>query len=717
VLNNSRITVASLAIITLTLASLAGVGVRPASAATVEVTVSNITYSANDTAPSSGATVTGYSGDGGEVTISPIVTIGGEEYAVTAIGHDVFSRKPLTKVTLPNSVITIGDFAFFANQLASVVLPNALTAIGKYAFYGSRLESLEIPNSVNSIGIRAFMRNQLTTVTIGNSVATIGTSAFNENSIASLTIPDSVTAIGDSAFGFNPLTSLSLGKGLVTIGDFAFASEVNPDIFDGITTVTIPNSVTSIGTRAFAFHKITSLTLGENVTGIDDGAFFYNSLTSVRLPASVTSIGADAFARRTSEPAIFTFLGGAPTVGDSVLGNNATATVRYTAPYLDDFGSLWNGYTAAVADIFPVSTTPTVVGVAKVGLTLTAHAGTWSPEPALSYVWKQVGSTTVLGRAATYVPVATDLSHALTVTVTAHTSDRAQVLSSVATLGVVAGTFTAPSTPLISGTTQVGKTLTVDSGDWPENPTLTYVWKWSGTTNIVGTDASYTPSANDVGKKLTVSVIASLPGFTEATVTSAQTAAISSRTFTLAPTPTISGTKAIGETLTAIAGTWTAGATLAYAWTRSGSASTIGTDARYTLAAADVGKTLSVTVTATRSGFTTLSKPSVATATILGFAFTNAPVPTITGTKKSGSTLTAVTTGWAPSSEVTFTYVWKRASTSAGTKTTITGATSKTYRLVTADKGRYITVTVTANKTGYTRTATTSANGGTKIAS
>ena len=116
-------------------------------------------------------------------------------------------------------------------------------------------------------------------------------------------------------------------------------------------------------------------------------------------------------------------------------------------------------------------------------------------------------------------------------------------------------------------------------------------------------------------------------------------------------------------------------------------------------------------------GTTTATTPGAVTAAVLGLAFTTAPPPTITGTKISGSTLTAVTGTWSPSSGVTFTYVWKRASTSAGTKTTITGATSKTYRLVTADKGKYLTVTVVASKTGYASTSQTSADGGTKIAS
>jgi hypothetical protein len=96
--------------------------------------------------------------------------------------------------------------------------------------------------------------------------------------------------------------------------------------------------------------------------------------------------------------------------------------------------------------------------------------------------------------------------------------------------------------------------------------------------------------------------------------------------------------------------------------------------------------------------------------------FTTAPTPTINGTKKSGSTLTAVTGTWSPAPTM-FTYVWNRAAASDGTKTPIVGATGKTYKLTAADKNQFITVTVTASKVGYAPAARTSADGGTKIAS
>jgi hypothetical protein len=51
--------------------------------------------------------------------------------------------------------------------------------------------------------------------------------------------------------------------------------------------------------------------------------------------------------------------------------------------------------------------------------------------------------------------------------------------------------------------------------------------------------------------------------------------------------------------------------------------------------------------------------------------------------------------------------MWKRADTSGSTGSAISGATLKTYTLAPADKGKYISVTVTANKAGYTSVSTT----------
>jgi len=132
---------------------------------------------------------------------------------VTLIGKETFSRKQLTKVTIPDSVTEIGVGAFMVNQLTSVTIPNSVTEIRDGAFMMNQLTSVTIPNSVTKIGEGAFMMNQLTSVTIPDSVTTIGRRAFADNRLISVTIPDSVTVIGNGAFADNSrLTSASVSS-------------------------------------------------------------------------------------------------------------------------------------------------------------------------------------------------------------------------------------------------------------------------------------------------------------------------------------------------------------------------------------------------------------------------------------------------------------------------------------------------------------------------
>ena len=77
------------------------------------------------------------------------------------------------------------------------------------------------------------------------------------------------------------------------------------------------------------------------------------------------------------------------------------------------------------------------------------------------------------------------------------------------------------------------------------------------------------------------------------------------------------------------------------------------------------------------------------------------------GTKKVGVTLTSRATAWLagsyPTTRATMSYQWKRNGVA------ISGATGATYKLTSSDKGKYISLTVTARRYGYkTGTATSS---------
>ncbi|MDQ0864836.1 hypothetical protein [Arthrobacter globiformis] len=160
-----------------------------------------------------------------------------------------------------------------------------------------------------------------------------------------------------------------------------------------------------------------------------------------------------------------------------------------------------------------------------------------------------------------------------------------------------------------------------------------------------------------------------------------------------APTLTVSGTRKVGYALTAAPGTWTAGATLKYQWYRSGVAIVGATASKYTLGAADLGKTMKVRVTGSKLGYTTVAKDSASTTAVVAGTLV-APTPWISGTPRYGYTLTANTGTWTYGT--TLRYQWYRSGVA------IAGATARTYRLVSADRYDTLKVRVVGSKAGYT---------------
>ena len=347
---------------------------------------------------------------------------------------------------------------------------------------------------------------------------------------------------------------------------------------------------------------------------------------------------------------------------------------------------------------------PFVTGSATVGGTLTVQTGTWQPTDAvLTYQWMVSGTsglTDVAGATGpTFVPTADLGGRMLTVAVTA-TRSGYKTMSRWGYAGTVGATVPTTSSPLtISGSPVPGGVLTPAYGTLSQPDAWTsFQWLVDGVPvgGQAGQGSTFTPTAAHVGKKVSVRMIAGGDG--ELHLTAQVTIVTGTLT---AATPTISGTKVVGSTLTAAPGTWgPAPVTLTYQWYRSGTAISGATASTYKLTTTDLGATLTVKVTGSRSGFTTASRTSAATSTILGKLTT--ATPTISGTRTVGYTLTAKPGTWGPS-PVTFSYQWYRSGTA------ISGATASTYKLVSADRGKTITVKVTGKKSGYATASVTSA--------
>jgi hypothetical protein len=126
------------------------------------------------------AKVVGYNSDEKEVVIEAFY----QGLPVTRIDNDAFALRPITSVTMPNSVESIGYAAFyFCVNLQEVTLSSSLSAIGGSAFENcNSLIGVEIPDSVVSLGRRAFAEcDLLTSVELGESLTYIGANAFGRS--------------------------------------------------------------------------------------------------------------------------------------------------------------------------------------------------------------------------------------------------------------------------------------------------------------------------------------------------------------------------------------------------------------------------------------------------------------------------------------------------------------------------------------------------------
>jgi hypothetical protein len=168
--------------------------------------------------------------------------------------------------------------------------------------------------------------------------------------------------------------------------------------------------------------------------------------------------------------------------------------------------------------------------------------------------------------------------------------------------------------PVVTGTVQVGETLSVDTGSWTsQQAPTTYVYEWQVSVNGQdgwtaalgegGDTADYDVDLTDDNQYLRVKVTATNDGGSTDGYS-----VVTSLVDILAPTssavPQISGTVELGRTLTASTGTWDFATDYAYAWQSSADGSTWdaapgsgAATSSYTVAAADAGRYLRVRVT------------------------------------------------------------------------------------------------------------------------
>jgi hypothetical protein len=391
---------------------------------------------------------------------------------------------------------------------------------------------------------------------------------------------------------------------------------------------------------------------------------------------------------------------------------NATVRVLVTATDPDGTITQASDATAAVTDAIPVNTAvPQITGTIQRGYTVVAAVGTWAGiGNTFAYQWQHsadgVSWTNISAATApAYVVDKTDEGDRIRVMVTVTNPDGTAATPSTATIVIPTSAPAATTAPSFTGTAQRGNVLTAMPGIWSAvGNAYTYQWQHSadGTTwtNITGANSlSYTVQTADESDFVRFTVTAVNPDGTTAAA-SAPSGAVVSTPPVDASVPTIVGTAARSANVSATVGTWSGiGNSYAVQWQRSSNGTTWtniagATSFSYVIAVADEGSAIRALITAVNPDGTA-SKASAATQTISSAPPVAINSPTVTGAPLRGDTLNSTQGTWSGIGNG-YSDQWQRSADNGTTWTNITGATTGTYTLTTADVGAVLRLLITA---------------------
>ena len=527
------------------------------------------------------------------------------------------------------------------------------------------------------------------------------------------------------------------------------AGTENGDEFSPSNLATSPHGViTSIaGVGKFSTESIATLTFTlRSANSEPTGAPFITGAAEVGEVLTASTSGIDDADGLTNASFAYQWLAddaeidGATASTYTLVANDAGKAIKVMVSFTDDAGndeeltSAATGAVAAAAVVKP-PLTATVHGVPS------SHNGqdaftfelrfSEDPKPDFSYTTVRDHAFTVTGGSVTYVrrleagenvrweiTVTPGSSAAVAIALNATTdcsatgaicTEEGRKLSGGPLLVVTGPNSPATGVPTISGTAQVGETLTagvtgISDSDGLNSATFAYQWLADDVEIDGATANSYTLTDTEAGKVIKVRVSFTDDAGNDEELTSAATGAVAAA----APppntpatgAPSITGTAQVGETLTAgVTGISDSddlnNATFAYQWLADDVEIDGATANSYTLTDTEAGKVIKVRVSFTDDAGNDEELTSAATGAVAAAAPPpNTPAtgaPSITGTAQVGETLTAGVTGISDGdglNSATFAYQW------LADDVEINGATASTYTLADAEAGKAIKVRV-----------------------
>ncbi len=247
----------------------------------------------------------------------------------------------------------------------------------------------------------------------------------------------------------------------------------------------------------------------------------------------------------------------------------------------------------------------------------------------------------------------------------------------------------ASTAPALSGPPAPGQVLSCSQGIWTESPSsFAYAWKRDGATIGAESGSTYTVTSADQGHGLSCQVTATNGAGSTTATSNVLSVALAAPHNSAAPT--LSGTPALGETLSCSTGSWDNSPTsYAYAWSRGGGAIAGQSNSTYLVVAADQGQNLRCEVSATSAGGTSTAASNSLLVPAAAGAPHNTAAPVLSGDPEVGQTLSCSNGSW-DNSPGAFAYAWLRDGVA------ISGQVSASYKVTAPDQGHSLSCEVKA---------------------
>ena len=219
-----------------------------------------------------------------------------------------------------------------------------------------------------------------------------------------------------------------------------------------------------------------------------------------------------------------------PTAAD--VGTRLSATVTLSAPGYSSRTATADPSEPVIALYGPTGpgapltgSTPRILGQPQVGVELAADPGSWTPGAVLTYVWLAAGRPVPGATTSTFVPGPAQVGASLSVRVTGRLSDAEVRKTSVGSAGVLPGSLVRGKV-LVSGKARVGRSVSAILSGWSGGTTSSYRWLVDGKAVKKATAARLKVTRAMLGRRLSVRVRVTRPGYTSLTATSARTAKV-----------------------------------------------------------------------------------------------------------------------------------------------------------------------------------------------